>query len=639
MIWRAGRDLDFDEDAIGPALAAGLVEEGPQLAFRHPLIRSAVYQGASRTDRGRAHEALAFACDADDPDRRAWHRGRAADVPDDDVAAELEGAAQRAGSRGSSSASAALFERAARLTPDRGLRAIRLLQAAAADLSAGSSVRAQANLGQALPDLHDPLLHARARQLDAAIAFIDAFPGTRPSTTPGRAGEILSTMLDAARAMAPLDVHLARDAMLDTISMAIYFGGSGAVSVAEAAQVARSFELPPATEPTSADLMLDAIAELLASGYRSASPLLHDALAAVLADPEIRRVPRLGAKACWIAFALSDDDALGALADECAAVSREQGAFQVLPEAVNYQALRALRAGSINVADDLLVETIDMHVLLHRQSGPGEAARLIVSAWRGQETHVRTKAAEIRAEAPELALVIGYTDYALLLLELGLGNYQAAASLARGHWNEDIALGGLRAADTIEAHVRSGNADAAQAPLGYLVERATANQSPLDLGLLARSRALLAGGDSAEAQFRDSIVRLEASGMKPHLARSQLLYGEWLRRQRRRRDAREQLTAAREVFDPMGASGFGERARVELLATGARARKRVDETRHDLTPQEWQIARLAARGATNPEIAERLFISSSTVDYHLRKVFRKLGLTSRRGLGAVVSVD
>lgn len=640
LIFRAGLDLDFDQNAITAAQAAGLLELGPQLAFRHPLIRSAVYQGASHVDRCRAHQALAVASDAErDPDRRAWHRGAAAQLPDDEVATELERAAHRAGSRGSCAASAALLVRAAQLTVDKGQRAIRLLGAAAADLTAGSSVRAQANLELALPDLHDAVLLARARQLEAAIAFIDSFPGTRPSTTPGRAGEIISMMLDAARALEPLDVHLAREAVLDTIPMAIYFGDSSAVSAVEVAQVARSFKLPTGTAPSGVDLLLDAIAKVVAEGYRSAAPLLHDALAAAQIDPEIRSVPRHMAKACWIAFALSDDDALGALADACASTSREQGVLQVLPEALNYQGLRELRVGSLNVADDIFTENIEMHTMLRRQSGPGEAAKLMVSAWRGRESEVRTKAAELSAEARELGLVVGYTVYALMLLELGLGNYHAASSVAREHWNEDLALGGLRAADTIEAHVRSGNKAAAQTALTHLAERATANQSTFDLGLLARSQALFATDADAEAHFRDSIVKLEASGARLHLARTQLLYGEWLRRQKRRRDAREHLGAARDTFELMGANGFADRARVELLATGASARRRVDETRHDLTPQELRIARLAAGGATNPEIAARLFLSANTVDYHLRKVYRKLDIKSRHELGSSMSVD
>ena len=640
-IWRAGRELDFDEQAIAPAQAAGLLHLGPHIAFRHPLIRSAVYQGASHADRCRAHEALAVAADADrDPDRRAWHRAAAARFPDDEVAAELERASRRAGSRGGRAASAALLARAAQLTPDKAHRAARLLRAAAADLTAGNSVRSQANLARALPDLHDPVLVARARQLEATIAFIDSVPGARTgAATKGWVGEIPSMMLEAARAFEPLDLHRARDAVFDAIQLAILFGDSCAVTAVEVAQVARSFNFPQGTVPTAADLVLDATAELITKGYGSAAPLLRDALAAVQNNPKIRRAPRHLARACWIAFALSDDDALGALATASATTSREQGAFRVLPEALDYLGLRELRAGSLNVAEDFFTEEIEVHGVLRRQNGTGEAARLMVSAWRGRETEVRAKAAALAAEARDFGLVVKWTEYAVMLLELGLGNYHAASSLAWDVWNQDVMLGDLRAADAVEAHVRSGNHAAALTALAYLAERSAANQSALDLGLLARGEAMLASDAGGEDHFRESIVKLEACGARLQLARSRLVYGEWLRRRKRRRDARQQLEAAHDVFESMGANAFADRARVELLATGAHARKRVDQTRRDLTPQESQIARLAAGGATNPEIAARLFISASTVDYHLRKVFRKLDIKSRHELASVVSVD
>ena len=256
----------------------------------------------------------------------------------------------------------------------------------------------------------------------------------------------------------------------------------------------------------------------------------------------------------------------------------------------------------------------------------------MVAAWRGCETDVRAEAATLAAEAREFGLVVRWTDYAVMILELGLGNYEAASALAWDVWNQDVLLGDVRAVDAVEAHVRSGKDAAARAALEHLGERAVANQSALDLGLLARGRALLGSDSEAEADYHDSIAELETCGAKLQLARTRLVYGEWLRRQRRRRDARVELEAARDIFELMGARGFADRARIELLATGARARKRVDETRHELTPQEAQIARLAAGGATNPEIATRLFISANTVDYHLRKVYRKLDISSRRDL-------
>src|ERR671919_721375 len=557
-IWRAGRELDFDESAILPAQAAELFEIGPQIAFRHPLIRSAVYQGASHADRRRAHAALADASDAGgDADRRAWHRAAAAQSPDDEVAAELEEAAHRARRRGSCAASADLLARAAQLTHDSQQRATRLVHAARADVTAGNPARAKANLARALPDLHDPLLVARVRQLEAAIAVFDSVQGAGIGADPReQMVDSVSMMLDAARAFEPLDVRLARDAAFDVIQMAIYFGDLSAVSTVEAAQVARSFKLPAGTAPQAADLGLDAIAELLAEGYSSAREMLHNALTAVQHDPEVRGLPRHLARACWIAFALSDDDAVHELGSACAETSREQGAFRVLPEGLDYLGVRELRVGSLH-------------------------------------------AAELASQAPPLGIVAIWTDYAVMTLELGLGNYQAASSLARGACNQDVMFGGLRAADAVEAHVRSGNRDAALAAVAHLTERAAATQSGLDLGLLGRSQALLASDTTAEDHFSDSIARLEAYGAEVHLARSQLVYGEWLRRQKRRRDARAQLEAARDIFVAAGANGFAERARVELLATGARARKRVDETRLDLTPQEWQISRLVAAGATN----------------------------------------
>jgi DNA-binding CsgD family transcriptional regulator len=635
-LWRAGRELDFDEAAIEAARTAGLLDLGPPLAFRHPLIRSAVYQGASPADRTRAHHALAVACDAPhDLERRAWHRAAAAQAPDGEIAAELEWAARRAESRGSRAASALLLARAAQLTPDEGQRASRYLGAAAADLTAGNSARAQANLAQALPRLRDPLLMARAQQLRATIEFIESRTGPEPPTG---VSKIASLMLDAARAFEPLDIARARDVVFDALQIAILFGHASTVSAVEIAEVARSLELPAGTAPASADLVLDAIAEMIARGYRSAAPLLLDARLAAHTDPELRKVPRHLARACWIAFALGDDDELGTLAAECARTSREHGAIRVLAEVLDYLGLRELRAGSLNAAETFFTEEIELHGVLRRHSGPGEAAGLIVSAWRGREADVRADAAELATAARRFGFVVSWAEYAVMLLELSLGNYEAASTLAWDASSEDVLLGDLRAADAVEAHVRSGNTAATPKPLAYLAERAAANQSRLDLGLVARCRALLADDSDAETHYRESIANLETNA-RLHLARSQLVYGEWLRRQRRRRDARQELEAARDTFESMGANGFADRARIELLATGARARKRVDETRLDLTPQEWQIARLAAAGSTNPEIGTRLFISANTVDYHLRKVYRKLDIRSRHELAGALPRD
>src|SRR5262245_64151096 len=628
-ILAAGHELDFDDAAIGPAQVAGLVEIGSQIRFRHPLIRSAVYQAATPTDRCRAHAALAAVTDPQrEPDRRAWHRAAATQFPDDDVAAELERAAQHAGSRGSAAASAALLARSAELTIDNQLRASRLFGAAVADATAGNTERAHANLARARPDLHDPLLAAWARRVEGAIAFVGSDGGD---------GESVSLMIEAARALEPLDVHLARDAMFDIVPMAIYFGQSSSVPVGEVARLAQSFELPAEAVPTPADLLLDAVSALFTERYATVVPILRRALATLQPAPEIRSVPRHLARACYLPMALSDDDALLALATACATASREQGSFQYLNEALSYLYLHQLRVGSLDTADDLVAEEHGLQSALGRMSRSCEARELIVSAWRGREQDVRVKAAELEARSQELGYVVRLTGHARVVLELGLGNYQAASSRARQEWHRDLALGALAAADAVEAHVRSGSDVPPRAAAAHLEERAGATQSLLDLGLLARSQALLAADAGAEAHFRGSIECLDASGARLHLARSELVYGEWLRRQKRRRDARVQLEAAQDIFASMGADGFAERARVELQATGARARRRVDATRLDLTAQESQIARLAALGLTNPEVAERLFISASTVDYHLRKVYRKLDIRSRHDLRSVLA--
>jgi DNA-binding CsgD family transcriptional regulator len=634
LILRAGRELDIADGALTTAQAAGLIELGPELVFRHPLIRSAIYHGASDVDRYQAHLALALACEEkQDADRRAWHRGAAAQLPDDDVADDLERAAGRASSRGGCAASAMLLARAAELTTDKARRAVRFLGAAASDLASGSFLRAQTHLDLALPDLGDPLLQAQALQLDAVIAFSTSL--RHPTLAPRGGGEIISMMLGAARAMEPIDMALAREALIETISMAVFFGGPGAASAAHVARLARSLK-PAKTVPTAVDLMYDAIAELMANGYPSAGCLLQEALAAVQDDPGIHSVPRHLSWACWLAAAMSDVNALSKLADDCAKASRDQGHFEVLLIALYRQGMRDLCVGSLHIADEVLTEAIELHSLFHRSSELLEASRLIVSAWQGHENEVRAGAAKLAAPAAKYAIVSRSADYALLVLELGLGRYHAAASLARERWDEDLTLGNLRAADTIEALVRSGNRPGAATPLAYLTQRATVNKSPLDSGLLSRSCALLASDSDAEPQFRESILALEATGIRLHVARTQLVYGEWLRRQKRRRDARAQLEAALDSFKLAGAEGFAERTGVELRATGAQARKRVDGTRNDLTPQERQIARLAGSGASNAQIAERLFISTSTVDYHLRKVYRKLEIQSRRQLEDVV---
>ena len=638
LVWRAGDHLGFDERAILPAEAEHLVSPGPPLRFRHSLIRSAVYHGASAAERRRAHSALAAATDIEhDPDRRAWHRAAATHAPDEDVATELEQAANRARSHGGYAATAVLLTRAAQLTPEPRRRGLRYFAAASSNLSAGSSARAHANLEHALPDLADDALVAQARRLEAAIVFIDASPESPGSGTLGRADQVVRMMLDAAATLGPLDIRSARETLLDALPMAVYFGGASESTVQEVARAAKSLPLPPNAEPTSGDLVLDALSELIAEGYGNAVPALQRAVAAIRSDAEARESPRRFALGTWPALALSDDEAVRSVADECVELCRSRGAFQVLPEALNYLGQWALRIGWLTAADEYFTEGDAIQSVFYRNGLP---FRLIVAAWRGHDADVRAAAPALAAEARNLGLglVADLADYAIMVLELGLGNYRAATEF-RPHFATDLALGPFRAVDAIEAHARAGDRVAAVAALEWLSSRALANGSAIDLGLAARGRALLGDDTDAEEHYREALAQLGASGALLHLARAQLLYGEWLRRQNRRRDARVQFAAALETFESAGANAFADRTRLELLASGAKARRRVEETRTDLTPQEEHIARLAAGGATNPEIAARLFISSNTVEYHLRKVYRKLGIKSRRELARTSLAD
>ena len=635
LILRAGRDLGFDERAFDAATEAALLTVGATIGFRHPVIRSAVYQGASEPERRRTHAALATATNVDrDPDRRAWHRAVATAVPDEEVAEELEAAGARAQSHGRHAAASALFERAAELTPERDRRALRLLVSAFAALTAGNSAHAHHTVSRAIDDLDDPILLAQARRLQAGAQFLDSLPEASVGQgSPRRHEEIMKIMLDTVDSVAPVDIHLARETILDAIPMAVYFSGLTTTTVQTASRVALSLPLPAGAVPTSTDLVLDALATLFVHGSGPAVAGLRRCLDALQADPGLPDLPRTMALGCWVAFALGDDEAVRNMAHELVMTSRERGVLQFLPESLNYLGQCELRAGSLAAADAYFAEQREIDAL-SRRNVVAEVSQLTVAAWRGREDGVRSAATHLVPQVTELSigLLFNWIEYAFIVLELGLGNYKAAARRKPGELGDDVSLGPFKAADEIEAHSRGGSADVAAARLKWLSDRALANESPLELGLLARCRALLADNDAAEHHHSESIGHLSASGATLHLARTQLLYGEWLRRQKRRRDAREQLEAALGTFEAAGADAFARRARLELLATGITARKRVDETRSDLTSQEEQIARLAATGATNPEIATRLFISPSTVDYHLRKVYRKLGIASRREL-------
>jgi DNA-binding CsgD family transcriptional regulator len=629
LLWRAAERLGIGPEAADLPDVARLVVFEPQVAFRHPLIRSAVYHGASSRARRRVHEALAAASDPRlDADRRAWHLALAAAGPDEEIAAELERSADRARGRGGWASGAAFLERSAALTPDPRRRAKRALAAAQAKLVAGDPVTARALLEQAVPWLDDRLAGARARRLEGEIRF-----GT------GQLGESSSILLEAARGFEPLDLRLARDTLVEALEAASFAG-----RFATRAGVLDVVRAVPALRPdgksgmTTADFLLGGFAARVEARHGEAAVLFRRAIASLRAIGDLRWFG-LG---CFAASELLDDEARRSLASQWVKLARDQGALTSLPLALTFLGETEVRAGRFRSADRIHAEGREISAATGNLGMTGQASPpdLLVMAWRGRETEARSVAAAVMADqtARRVGVGVTYVNVQLTVLEIGLGNYQAALRCALSVTEEDSFYHGTNILpQLVEAAIRSDEPQAAAAALDRLSERALASGAPWALGILARSRALLAERARAEGFYQQAIEHLERSDTAPDLARAHLLYGEWLRRQRRRRDARDQLRTAHEMFESMGADAFAERARVELLATGEHARKRSAETRDELTPQEHRIALLAADGASNQQIAAQLFISSSTVAYHLRKVFRKLHVTSRAQLAQALA--
>ncbi|HEX5615404.1 MAG TPA: AAA family ATPase [Acidimicrobiia bacterium] len=625
VAWQAAEHLGLSRDAIAPAERDGLLVAGSPFAFRHPLIRSAVYYGASAADRRRIHGALALASASDaDPRRRVWHEAAAADGYDERVAAELEAIADAARRRGGPATAAAYLARAAQLSPDRRTRARRLLATAHADVVAGAPMRARARLDEAIPSLDDPLGRAEADRLRGAIRVALGDVASAPEL-----------FLTAARAFARHDPRAARESLLDALSATLFTGAAAAdASAVDVAEAARVLALPADSVPTAGDRLLDGFAMLFTEGHAAAAPLLRSAVA-LLADhdesPTAEHLRWLGF-GCWAAGALADHELLQALASRLERQARESGALVALTRALYFLAMAEITAGALDAADAHFAESREM---MAARGDTGGLGPLVALAWQGRAVETKTAAVAALDEAQRRGQggVAVYADYAIGVLELGLGHYADALVAERRVFAADsYFLCPIALPDLVEAGVRGGDVALARAAVERLAERATNSDTPLARGLAARARALVADDDHAEHHYAESVAVLADAGAVGHLARSQLLYGEWLRREKRRAEAREQLRSAVTLFDEIGAEAFASRARTELRATGERARRRTDDTRGDLTPQESQIARLAASGATNHEIAAQLFLSPSTVDYHLRKVFRKLGITSRREL-------
>ena len=627
LVWRAARGLDIDRSSLAPAEDAQLVEVGARVRFRHPLVRSAVYRAAVLSERRVAHRALAEATDPDtDPDRRAWHRAHAAVGDDEDVAAELERSAERARARGGAAAAAAFLAHSAELTPDPAERGRRALAAAQAKFDAAASDTAIELLAAAELAPLDEVQRARLERLRAEIAFARR-----------RGSDAPALLLHAARRLEPLDAGLARETHLETIAAAIYAGHLvDTPNVREAAEAAAAAPAAP-QPPRALDLLLDGLATRFTDGYPAGVPPLRKALDAFrrveeLTEPDARWLWL----ACRVARNLWDDEAWHELVTRGLRAARETGALRMLPIALTYRASLHVHEGEFSAASSLIEEADT--IIEATQMAPLKVASLMLAAWRGHESKALQlfEAGRREATARGEGMGLGLIEWATALLYNGCGRYaEALAAAERGCQYDDAGLFAWSLVEMIEAGVRSGATDGTSGALDRLSERTRASRTEWALGIEAGSRALLTEGDAAEPLYREAVARLERSRGAVHLARARLLYGEWLRRESRRVDAREQLRAAHEMFSGMGAEGFAERARHELLATGETVRKRTHDAPALLTPQEAHIARLAREGLSNPEIGAQLFISPRTVQYHLRKVFQKLDVTSRSQLNRI----
>ena len=630
-LWRAAGLMGIGSDAAEPAAVAGLLDIGTRVQFRHALVRSAIYRSAPLADRRAVHRALADATERElEPDRRAWHLAAAAGGPDEQVAGELQRSADRAQERGGVAAAAAFLERAAELTPDPQLQALRQLLAAAAYLTAGLSDKAQDLLELSACRLADPAWRAQAMRLQGAIRFAT-----------GRGGETPALLFDAAMALADLEPRLARQTLMESFEAAMWAQQfTSRTRMSDVARAARAHSALQGDQST-ASLLLAGYSARFTGGYAAAVEWWRAAAEGEADDARGEaRLQLLGM--VWNATGeLLDFERHSAVARSRVRLAREQGALAALPVALSCLAWCERLSGRIDAADALVSEAIEIGGAIGTPAWPGaqQLMRLAVLVWRGSEDEARRVAEEVGREAVARGqgLAGSHAEFCLGQLELSYGRYEEARDYAirvfdfDSPYTSSMALG-----DMLEATVRSGDDAGAKAALSRLSERALATQTPWALGLLARGRALLASDEDAEGFYEESLRCLIDSGVVTEVARGYLLYGEWLRRQRRRRDARAQLRIAHDMFQAMGAVGFGHRAGVELLATGEHARARDPELRDQLTPQEQQVAQLAAEGESNADIAAQLFISQHTVAYHLRKVFSKLGVTKRRQLAGAL---
>jgi DNA-binding CsgD family transcriptional regulator len=627
LFHRAAQRLGVDLAAASPAVDAGLLKVGGRVEFAHPLIRTAAYRSAAADDRHRVHRALAAATDPEaDPDRHAWHLSHATPGPGEEVAAELERSAGRAQARGGVAAAAAFLQRAVALTVDPARRAERALAAAQATLQAGAFDAALGLVATAEAGPLDGFQHARVDLLRGHVAFAS-----------GRLGDAPRLLLRAARRLEPFDLQLARETYLSAWAAAV---GAGHLAdediLLEICRAVRA--LPPRPgPPLPLDLLLDGLALLITEGRAAAAAtLLRAGRMFANGDLSVEDTLRWGWLAAAASTAMWDDEGRLAIAARTVQLVRDVGALAQLPVILTVLGTVTLLSGDFAGAAATIAEGDSVAAATGSRVAPLIAPRLL--ALQGREAEASAVIAATIEQAGGQSITATNAHWAAALLYNGLARYREAASAARHAtsntfepWISTWALPEL-----VEAAVRAGDPRLAREALERLAETTQPSGTDWALGVEARSRALLSDGATADELYREAIDRLGRTRLRPDLARARLLYGEWLRRQGRRVDAREQLRAAFDLLAAIGMEAFAERARRELVATGEKVRQRSPETREALTPQEEQIARLARDGLSNPEIGGQLFVSARTVEWHLRKVFTKLGISSRKQLRAAL---
>jgi len=631
LVWRAAERLGIPASAAVAAQADGLLEVGTRVRFRHPLVRSAVYTAASLPERRAAHQALGEVTDRDrDPDRRAWHLAAAAPGPDEGVATELERSAGRAQARGGMAAAAAFLQRAAELTSEPATRSERALAAARASLLVGALDAAAELVGMAATGPLDELQQAGVSLLRGQIAFASSAGSDAPAL-----------LVKAAKQLEPLDAALARQTYLDAWYAALFAGRSaGAGDLHEVSRTARSAP-PPAGAPRPPDLLLDGLAILVTEGRARAAPLLRR-VARVFAEEEIPTAERLRWSPVAVVAAVTvwDEESWHAIVARELQSCREAGLLAQLVIWADAMALLTIWHGDFAAAASMIAEAEAVAAATGTRAPLGA---VLLAGFRGAEAETTPliEAVSTAARAAGQGVAVQWSQWAAAILCNGLGRYEEALAQAQHAAEQAAELHTPMWAlpELIEAASRTGQTRLAIEALSRLAEATSIGQTDWGQGIYARSRALLSDGEDAERWYREAVDRLSRTGLRPELARAHLLYGEWLRRQGRRADARVQLRTAHGMFAAIGMQAFAERARRELLATGETARKRTGDTHGQLTPQEAQIARLARAGLSNPEIAAQLFLSPRTVEYHLAKVFTKLTITSRRQLRQALPVS